>query len=119
MEAVGIRGKVKAWICEWLRGRRQKVVVDDAESGWEEVLSSVPQGTVLGGVLFILYIHDIDDVVRAFMRKFADDTKVAKIVESEEDAKELQKDIDEMMRWAKEWEMVFNVEKCKVLHVGR
>ena len=119
MEAVGIRGKVKAWICEWLRGRRQKVVVDGIESGWEEVGSSVPQGTVLGGVLFILYINDIDEVVIAFMRKFADDTKVAKIVESEEDAKELQRDINEMMRWAKEWEMVFNVEKCKVLHVGR
>ena len=102
MEAVGIKGKVKAWVCEWLRGRRQKVVVDGVESGWEEVGSSVPQGTVLGGVLFILYINDIDEVIRAFMRKFADDTKIAKIVESEGDAKELQKDIDKMMRWAKE-----------------
>ena len=119
MEAAGVREKVKEWICEWLRGRRQKVVVEGVESGWEEVKSSVPQGTVLGGVLFNLYINDIDDGIESFVRKFADDTKMARVVEEEDDAVALQGDIDAMMEWARKWEMKFNLDKCKVLHVGR
>ena len=63
MEAAGIKGKLKAWICDWLQGRRQKVVVEGAESGWEEVLSGVPQGSVLSGTLFKLFVNDIDDGV--------------------------------------------------------
>ena len=94
------------------------MVVEGAESGWEEVLSSVPQGSVLSGTLFKLFVNDIDDGVGAFTRKFADDTKMAKVVESEEDVLALQNDIDTMMEWAKTWEMVFNVSKCKVLLVG-
>ena len=119
MEAAGIRGKVKAWICEWLSGRRQKVVVEGTESDWQDVLSSVPQGTVLGGILFTLYVNDIDEDVVAFLRKFVDDTKIASIVETDEDAGVLQKDVDTMVEWARKWEMTFNVAKCKVLHVGR
>ena len=119
LEAAGVQGKVKEWICEWLRGRRQKVVVEGAESGWEDVKSSVPQGTVLGGVLFNLYVNDIDVGIESFVRKFANDTKMARIVEEDDDALALQRDIDGMMEWARKWEMKFNVDKCKVLHVGR
>ena len=119
MEAAGIRGKVKEWICEWLNGRRQKVVVEGMESSWEDVLSSVPQGTVLGGILFSLYVNDIDEGVLAFLRKFVDDTKMASIIENEEDAMALQRDIDTMVEWSRKWAMVFNVGKCKVLHIGR
>ena len=119
LEAAGVEGKVKSWICEWLRGRRQKVVVEGKESGWEDVRSSVPQGSVLSGTLFKLFVNDIDDGVEFFTRKFADDTKMARVVEEEEDAAALQRDIDAMMKWAKTWGMVFNVEKCKVMHVGR
>ena len=73
------------------------MVVEGAESGWEEVKSSVPQGTVLGGVLFNLYVNDIEDGIESFVRKFADDTKMARIVEEREDALALQRDIDAMM----------------------
>ena len=111
MEAAGIRGKLKAWICDWLQGRRQKVVVEEMESGWEEVLSSVPQGSVLRGTLFKLFVNDIDDGVEAFTQKFSDDTKMAKVVESEDDVKGLQRDIDAMMEWAQTWKMDFNVGK--------
>ena len=95
------------------------VVVEGMGSGWEEVKSSVPQGTVLGGTLFTLYVNDIDEGVLAFIRKFVDDTKMASIVETEEDAVALQRDIDVMVEWSRRWEMVFNVGKCKVLHIGR
>ena len=119
LEAAGICGKVKKWICEWLRDRRQAVKVDGILSTWIEVGSSVPQGTVLGGTLFTIYIYDVDDNVVAFVRKFADDTKGANVVESLGDAEQMQRDIDAMMEWGREWEMVFNVDKCKVLHLGR
>ena len=95
------------------------MVVDGMESDWELVGSSVPQGTVLGGILFILFVNDIDVDVVAFLRKFADDTKIAKVVETENDAVALQRDVDTLVEWARKWEMTFNVEKCKVLHVGR
>ena len=94
-------------------------MVEGTESDWEDVLSSVPQGTVLGGILFTLYVNDIDEDVSAFLRKFVDDTKIASIVETDEDAMVLQKDVDKMVEWARKWEMTFNVAKCKVLHVGR
>ena len=86
MEASGICGKIKRWICEWLRERKQYVRVDGLLSGWEDVGSSVPQGTVLGGILFSVYIRDLDDEIVAFARKFADDTKAANVVETREDA---------------------------------
>ena len=95
------------------------MIVEGMESSWEEVKSSVPQGTVLGGILFSLYVNDIDDGVVAFLRKFVDDTKMAKVVETDDDASELQSDIDTMVEWSRKWEMVFNVGKCKVLHIGR
>ena len=119
LEAIGIKGKLKALIKDWLSGRRQRVVVNGKLSDWKAILSSVLQGSVLGGMLFNIYIDDLDDVIRAFIRKFADDTKIARIIETEEDAELLQKDIDAMVEWAKNWAMKFNVAKCKVLHVGR
>ena len=122
LHAAGVRGKIKAWICEWLSGRRQRVVVDGNKSEWVDVDSSVPQGTVLGGTLFNLYVDDIDDpidIIEALLRKFADDTKMARIVEEEVDAEKLQSEIDGLVEWARRWAMSFNVEKCKVMHIGR
>ena len=119
LEAIGIRGTLKAFIKDWLRGRRQKVVVEGHESEWLAILSSVIQGSVLGGILFNIFVDDIDDVVKSFLRKFADDTKLAKIVESDDDAMEMQNDVNKMTEWAKKWAMAFNVAKCHVIHVGR
>ena len=76
--------------------------VDGVLSGWEDVGSSVPQGTVLGGTLFSVYIRDVDDEIVAIARKFADDTKAANIVETREDAVRMQRDIDVMAKWAKD-----------------
>ena len=119
MEAVGIHGKVKIWVCNWLDGRRQAVRVEDCLSEWRPVDSSVPQGTVLGGTMFNIYVDDIDEDVEGFVRKFADDTKDANVVECQSDAEKFQKDIDAMVAWAERWEMAFSVEKCKVIHLGR
>ena len=119
VQSFGIGGNLLEWIRDWLRGRRQRVVVEGCFSEWAEVLSSVVQGSVLGTLLFIMFINDIDEGARVWCRKFADDTKGAMIVEDEMDVQIMQNEIDKMVRWAEKWRMEFNVDKCKVMHVGR
>ena len=120
LEEAGIKGKVLEWIRDWLRGRKQRVCVEGEFSEWIDVLSSVVQGSVLGGTLFDLFIDDIElAAITALILKYADDTKVAKIVESLEDGNEMQKIIDNIAAWANKWGMEFNAKKCKILHVGK
>ena len=70
-------------------------------------------------MLFNIYIDDIDQAVRdVLLKKFADDTKMAMVVESKEDAERMQKNLDRLSEWAREWKMEFNTGKCKVMHVG-
>ena len=119
LKAVGITGNLLAWLIDWLRDRKQRVKIDGKYSEWTDVVSSVIQGSVLGGTLFNVYIDDIVEIiVEAFARIFADDTKVAKLVESVEDGGRMQELIDELGRWAVKWRMSFNASKCKIVHVG-
>ena len=76
------------------------------------------QGSVLGGLLFVIFINDIDSCVSSFLRKFADDTKLARVVVNEDDRNQFQQDLESMHRWAQKWGMNFNVAKCKIMHVG-
>ena len=115
----GIEGRLLKWLEDWLAGRKQRVRVEGKYSDWEDVLSSVVQGSVLGGTLFDIFIDDID--VAAFLAwiwKFADDSKVAKLIANDKDGQEMQSIINNLAQWAAKWEMRFNVGKCKVLHMG-
>ena len=118
IEAAGISGKIKEWLEDWLRNRTQRVVVEGQPSEWKEVISSVVQGSVLGGTLFTIYIDDIDEGIRAFLGKFADDTKIAREIQDDGNREELQSDIAKLGEWADKWAMEFNIEKCKVMHIG-
>jgi hypothetical protein len=88
-------------------------------SDWKRVTSGVPQGSVLGPVLFLIYINDLESGLISKLGKFADDTKLCKSVNTAEDTEILQKDLDKLHEWSSEWQMQFNVEKCSVIHAGR
>ena len=104
LEAMNIGGKVLEWIRDWLSERRQRVRVEGEMSGWEAVVSSVIQGSVLGGTLFDIFINDIDMAATdALIKMFADDTKVAKIVETVEDGRRMQETVDSLAKWASKW----------------
>jgi ribonucleases P/MRP protein subunit RPP40 len=96
-------------------------VVKGKFSGWREVLSGVPQGSVLGPLLFSIFINDLDSAATAeqIIKKFADDTKVGQILEGPHSHTELQATLDRLCKWAVDWGMQFNMEKCHVMHVGR
>ena len=120
LEAIGIGGKLIKWLKDWISRRRQRVVVDGNFSEWVEVVSSVIQGSVLGGILFDIYVGDIDEVViMAMIKKFADDTKLAMVIKNLEDAHRMQANLDSANEWAKLWKMSFNAKKCKVMHFGK
>ena len=118
---LGLGGKLLEWIRLWLSDRKQRVVLNGEASEWTEVLSGVPQGSVLGPTLFLIFINDIDravEVTSTILLKFADDTKVGRVVENEEQRGELQSIIDKLVEWSKEWQMLFNAGKCHILHLG-
>jgi hypothetical protein len=120
LKSIGIGGVVYKWIDNWLSGRKQRVVLDGECSDWKDVTSGVPQGSVLGPVLFLIFIRDLDRAVtgQSKLKKFADDTKVANEVKEDRGREELQNTLDKMMDWAGKWGMEFNRQKCKVMHFG-
>ena len=108
------------WIVEWLKGRRFSVTVNGARSRLEEVQSGVPQGSVLGPLLFILYITDLPQVVQnSTIRLFADDALLYRRVESRRDANFLRADLKRIEEWADTWQLVFNPSKCETCVLGR
>ena len=120
VKAHGIRGRVWTWISAWLKDRTQRVVLNGEFSSWMDVLSGVPQGSVLGPLLFLIFINDIDLAVEKIdlIKKFADDTKVGQVITNAEDKERLQEMLSDLCRWADKWGMAFNTKKCKVMHLG-
>ena len=105
------------WITSFLSGRSQSVVVDGHSSGESPVLSGVPQGTVMGPLLFLLFINDISADVSSSIRLFADDCLIYRDIRSPRDAELLQQDLNKVVDWSKKWGMQFNVKKCNILSV--
>jgi ribonuclease P/MRP protein subunit RPP40 len=124
LRAKGLDPEVVKWIDEWLTDRTQREVICGSYSSEADVDSGVPQGSVLGPCLFTIFIDDLEVDVEisdlgTFIVNFADDTKGLQVIESKEDRDKMQRSLDLLVRWADEWGMVSNVDKCKVMHVRR
>ena len=102
LKAHGIGDNITDWIEQRLTDRRQRAVVDGEVSNWKLVLSGVPQGSVLGPILFLIYIYiyinDLDDSITSNVLKFSDDTKLFRKVNTDDDKQHLQNDLDRLVK---------------------
>ena len=115
-----IKGKVGLWLSDFLSNRKQKVKVGESLSEEVDVTSGVPEGTPLGPILFLLLINNIDEEVdEAKVSLFADDTRIMKSIEKEEDSETLQQELNKLYVWQKKSNMVFNEDKFELMQFGK
>ena len=95
-----------------------RVVVKGSKSDWAPVTCGIPQGSVLGPLLFVIFINDLPAITQCTTQMFADDTKIFSPVATTEDREKLQNDLDNLCVWSDKWQLRFNASKCKVLHTG-
>ena len=112
-------GSTHQWIASWLSERFQKVVLDGQASDPVPVLSGVPQGSVLGPVLFSIFKNDLPDNIRSSVRLFADDCVLYRNIKTLTDCQILQDDLNSLGQWETDWQMKFNVAKCHSMRVTR
>ena len=115
LKSLGIKGRLGRWIHSFLSDRKQRVVVRGHRAGSSKVVSGVPQGSVLGPILFLAYISDIGNNIRANMKIYLDDSKAKDKIETEEDVETLQESLDQLYAWGKSNNMKFNGSKFQVL----
>ena len=119
LDYYGIRWSTHKWINSWLSGCTQQVVLDDQTSDPAPVLSGVPQGSVLGPILFLIFINDLTDNIRSSVRLFEDDCVLYRNIYSIQDCLTLQEDLTSLGRWEADWQMKFNVAECHSMRVTR
>jgi len=103
---------------EWLSGRKQRVCISGGKSSWRMVSSGVPQGSVPGPVLFLIFINDLDSALVSTILKFADETKMLRKANSNKDRESIQQDLHRVLDWSYVRQMPFNTIKCVVMHLG-
>ena len=112
IESVGISGRLLRWFCDYLENRKQKVVLPGASSNWATITAGVPQGSILGPLLFLIYINDIVIDINSYIRLFADDTTLYIIVDTPAQAAfTLKQDLVKISSWADKWLVSFNPKK--------
>ena len=119
LSCLGVKGNTLNWIQSFLIGRTQTVVLDGESSEEVKVTSGVPQGSVLGPLLFLLYINDLPENIQSQVRIFADDTAVYLTVTNMQDSQVLQSDLESLQHWERTWDMEYNPGKCQVIHITR
>ena len=119
LEAYGVRGHLIKWIETFLCSRKMRVMVNGEYSSEAEVLSGVPQGTVLGPILFLVMINDLPDCVKSIVRLFADDCVLYRCINNFEDCLILQNDLKCLEKWAEDWGMRFNAKKCYIMSIKK
>ena len=119
LEYYVIRNDILQWLSTWLSGRTQKVVIDGISSEPAPVLSGVPQGSVLGPILFLLFINDLPDNINSTVRFFADDCVLYRNIRRSEDQQILLDDLNILAQWEEAWLMKFDVAKCHSMRVRK
>ena len=130
MSKYGITNQILSWVTAFLSHRNQKVVIKGTSLDLFDITSGVPQGSVLGPILFLIYINDLPLGVISPLSLFADDSKIFTRIASGKKKggrspnvvngnEVLQRDLNNIKEWADKWKMEFNVDKCKVMHIGR
>ena len=105
------------WICNFLSSRKQRVEVNGEFSQWHNVTSGIPQGSVLGPILFVVFINDLLDCVDSEVSMFADDTKLYRTIAHQSDIQTVQNDINNLFNWSEKWLLRFHSDKCKDLPI--
>ena len=108
--SLGIGGKLFDWISNWLLNRTQRICINGIVSIWKLVLSGIPQWSVLGPLLFLMFINDLDLIIHNVLLKFADDTKICSRICNSDDVQKLQEDLNTLQEWAHTWQMKFNIQ---------
>lgn len=120
LDAYGITSDVLGWISNFLSDRTQQVVINGACSELTPVTSGVPQGSVLGPVLFLIYVSDVSHLLTNFCKLFADDTKLfSRVFDEEQSTSSLQEDVTRLTSWTELMLMKYNLDKCHILHLGK
>ena len=119
LKNLGINGKILKWMNSFLTGRKQCVVVEGKKSEWKPVVSGIPQGSVIGPILFVCFINVLPSKVEYNMCKlFADDCKIYGVIDLPRNTSTIQSDLDDLRNWSEYWQLPFNESKCKAIHFG-
>ena len=120
VKAYGIDGPLLAWISDFLCDRQQRVRVSGSYSEWHPVKSGIPQGSVLGPLLFVLYVNDLPDVITSSsIYLFADDLKIFREVSSSQDCDHLQQDLEKVCEWTENAQLKLHEDKCVTMTIGQ
>ena len=118
--SLGISGSLLLWFTDYLANRKQKVVMPGVSSSWSSIEAGVPQGSMLGPLLFLLYINDIVENINSSIRLFADDTTLyIKVDNPGQAAYQLNSDLDKIHQWANQWLVTFNPSKSETVIFSR
>ena len=109
LKSYGVEGELLLLLKAYLRNREQRVVLNGQTSEWKRIYSGVPQGSVLGPLLFLIYINDLHDGISSMCKIFADDTSLfSKVLDVNKSVIELNADLEKINQWAYQWKMQFN-----------
>ena len=120
LKSAGVSGSLLTWFSDYLTDRKQRVVLPGVNSSWTSVKAGVPQGSIFGPLLFLLYINDIVVDINSSIRLFADDTSLYIIVDDPiQAAEQLNLDLEKIHRWAEKWLVTFNPIKSECILLSR